>query len=126
MRWRHCDLARQRKVGNQAIISSILYQLFQLLHPKLPVLLLCRKKRDADGFQLTIEEIVQKPASIAIGHHELHIVGACIPRSLQLLPEHAQRLASPGSALATQMLYPIEILHLAWLARNRSRKLCVI
>src|SRR6202042_2937795 len=39
-----------------------------------------RKKRDADGFQLSIEELAQKAReTLAIGITELHIVGGLHP-----------------------------------------------
>src|ERR1700704_4717787 len=71
------DLARQRKVGNQAsyiINRYINYSNYCILSCQFCSF--ARKKRDADGFQLTVEEIVQKAReALRLGITELHIVG---------------------------------------------------
>lgn len=79
-----------------------------------------RKKRDADGFQLTIEEMVAKArAALALGVTELHIVGGLHPS----LPfEHytglLRALKAVDPTLQLKCFTAIEILHLAWLARR--------
>ena len=75
------DFARQRKVGNRAS-----YILNRYLNYSNYCILSCqfcsfaRKKRDADGFELTIEQMVQKAReALALGITELHIVGGLHP-----------------------------------------------
>ena len=107
-----------------------------------------RKKRDADGFQFTIEEIVQKAReALALGITELHIVGGLHPslpfsyytdmlKALRALNDEAVGRVSPraesvaskqsedGSRgrsphrLQLKCFTAIEILHLAWLAKK--------
>src|SRR6266699_2841173 len=75
------DLARQRKVGNRA--SYILNRYINYSNYCILSCQFCsfaRKKRDADGFQLTIEEIVHKAReALHVGITELHIVGGLHP-----------------------------------------------
>src|SRR5215468_2509718 len=72
------DLARQRKVGNRAsyiINRYINYSNYCILSCQFCAF--ARKKRDADGFQFTIEQMVQKAKeALHLGITELHIVGA--------------------------------------------------
>jgi aminodeoxyfutalosine synthase len=78
-----------------------------------------RKKRNADGFQLSTEEI----ATIAEqagqqGITELHIVGGLhpsLPFSYYTDMLHALKNAAPGMSL--KCFTAIEILHLAWLSK---------
>src|SRR6266498_2275793 len=71
------DLARQRKVGNHAsyiINRYINYSNYCILSCQFCAF--ARKKRDADGFQFTVEEIVEKAReTLKVGITELHIVG---------------------------------------------------
>jgi len=75
------DLARQRKVGNRAsyiINRYINYSNYCILSCQFCSF--ARKKRDADGFQLSIDEIVQKAReALHLGITELHIVGGLHP-----------------------------------------------
>ena len=75
------DLARQRKVGNRAsyiINRYINYSNYCILSCQFCSF--ARKKRDADGFQFTVEEIVQKAReALRLGVTELHIVGGLHP-----------------------------------------------
>src|ERR1051326_1451887 len=77
------DLARQRKTGNRAsyIINRYLnYSNYCILSCQFCAF--ARKKRDADGFQFTAEEIVQQAReALAIGITEIHMVGG-LHRSL--------------------------------------------
>ena len=79
-----------------------------------------RKKRDADGFQLSVEEIVQKAReALQLGITELHIVGGLhpsLPFSYYLEMLKALKALSP--ALQLKCFTAVEILHLAWLARK--------
>ena len=71
------DAARRRKVGNRAsyiINRYINYSNYCILSCQFCSF--ARKKRDADGFQLTVEQIVEKAReALRIGITELHIVG---------------------------------------------------
>src|SRR6266705_3825463 len=75
------DLARQKKVGNRAsyIINRYLnYSNYCILSCQFCSF--ARKKRDADGFQFSVEEIVQKAReALKLGITELHIVGGLHP-----------------------------------------------
>ena len=75
------DFARQRKVGNRAsyiINRYINYSNYCILSCQFCAF--ARKKRDADGFQFTTEEIVAKAReALALGITELHIVGGLHP-----------------------------------------------
>jgi aminodeoxyfutalosine synthase len=79
-----------------------------------------RKKRDADGFQLSVEEMVEKAReSLAAGITELHIVGGLhptLPFSYYLGMLTA--LKALDSRLQLKCFTAIEVLHLAWLAKK--------
>src|SRR5579859_5765462 len=75
------DFARQKKVGNRAsyiINRYINYSNYCILSCQFCSF--ARKKRDADGFQFSTEEIVEKAReALKIGITELHIVGGLHP-----------------------------------------------
>ncbi len=75
------DLARQKKVGNRAsyiVNRYINYSNYCILSCQFCSF--ARKKRDADGFQLTVPEMVEKAReALKIGITELHIVGGLHP-----------------------------------------------
>lgn len=135
------DFARQKKTGN----NRASYIINRYINYSNYCILSCqfcsfaRKKRDADGFQFTVEEIVQKAReALAIGITELHIVGGLHPslpfsyytdmlKALRALNDEmvgslrcddrtAQR-AVP-TKLHLKCFTAIEILHLAWLAKK--------
>ena len=134
------DFVRQKKNGNRAsyiVNRYINYSNYCILSCQFCSF--ARKKRDADGFQLSIEEIVGKAReALRIGITELHIVGGLHPT----LPFHhytdmlkalkaleAESATAPGDDLKTRGAVParklhlkcftaIEILHLAWLAKK--------
>jgi aminodeoxyfutalosine synthase len=143
------DLARQKKVGNRAsfIINRYLnYSNYCILSCQFCSF--ARKKRDADGFELTIPQMVEKAReALKLGITELHIVGGLHPslpfsyyvdmlKALSALNDEAVGRASSraGSSVASphqddQQVVPtgrlqlkcftaIEILHLAWLAKK--------
>jgi aminodeoxyfutalosine synthase len=137
------DFARQRKVGNRAS-----YILNRYLNYSNYCILSCqfcsfaRKKRDADGFELTIEQMVQKAReALALGITELHIVGGLHPslpfsyyveflKALSALNDEGRAALPRGQSAQAddQQVVPtklqlkcftaIEILHLAWLAKK--------
>jgi aminodeoxyfutalosine synthase len=115
------DMARSRKVGNRAsyiINRYINYSNYCILSCQFCSF--ARKKRDADGFQFTIEEIVQKAReALGLGITELHIVGGLHPSlPFSYYTGMLQALRALDSRLQLKCFTAIEILHLAWLARK--------
>jgi aminodeoxyfutalosine synthase len=115
------DLARQRKVGNRAsyiINCYINYSNYCILSCQFCSF--ARKKRDADGFQFTIEEIVQKAReALRIGITELHIVGGLHPSlPFSYYTGMLKALRELDPKLQLKCFTAIEILHLAWLAKK--------
>jgi len=132
------DLARQKKVGNRAsyIVNRYLnYSNYCILSCQFCSF--ARKKRDADGFELTIPQMVEKAReALQLGITELHIVGGLHPslpfsyytdmlKALSALNDG--RAALPRSPddpqvvptkLQLKCFTAIEILHLAWLAKK--------
>src|SRR6266566_9976811 len=78
-----------------------------------------RKKRDADGFQFPVEEIVQKAReALQLGITELHIVGGLHPSlPFSYYTDMLKALRALDPRLQLKCFTAIEILHLAWLAR---------
>ena len=139
------DLARQKKVGNRAsyIVNRYLnYSNYCILSCQFCSF--ARKKRDADGFELTIPQMVEKAReALKLGITELHIVGGLHPslpfsyyvdmlKALSALNDEvvgrassrAEGKAKNGSSgasphrLQLKCFTAIEILHLAWLAKK--------
>jgi aminodeoxyfutalosine synthase len=115
------DFVRQRKVGERAsytINRYINYSNYCILSCQFCAF--AKKKRDADGFQLSVEEIVQKAReALNLDITELHIVGGLHPslpfqHYLDML--HALKALDPR--LQLKCFTAIEILHLAWLAKK--------
>ncbi len=115
------DLARQRKVGNQA--SYILNRYINYSNYCILSCQFCafaRKKRDADGFQLGIEEIVGKAReALRLGITELHIVGGLHPSlPFSYYTDMLRALRALDARLQLKCFTAIEVLHLAWLTRK--------
>src|SRR5579863_4029886 len=115
------ELARQRKVGNRAsyiINRYINYSNYCILSCQFCSF--ARKKRDADGFQLALDEIVQKAReALALGITELHIVGGLHPSlPFSYYTDMLKALRALDARLQLKCFTAIEILHLAWLARK--------
>jgi aminodeoxyfutalosine synthase len=115
------DLARQRKVGNRA--SFILNRYINYSNYCILSCQFCafaRKKRDADGFQFTVEEIVQKAReALDAGITELHIVGGLHPSlPFGYYVDMLRALRALDPRLQLKCFTAIEILHLAWLAKQ--------
>ena len=115
------DLARQRKVGRRAsyiVNRYVNYSNYCILSCQFCSF--ARKKRDADGFQFTVEEIVQKArGALRLGITELHIVGGLhpsLPFSYYL--EMLKALRALDARLQLKCFTAIEVLHLAWLAKK--------
>ena len=79
-----------------------------------------RKKRDADGFQLTVEEIVAKAReALRLGITELHIVGGLHPSlPFSYYTDMLKALRALDPRLQLKCFTAIEVLHLAWLAKK--------
>ncbi|HSY09415.1 MAG TPA: aminofutalosine synthase MqnE [Candidatus Dormibacteraeota bacterium] len=125
------DFARQKKSGN----NRASYIINRYINYSNYCILSCqfcsfaRKKRDADGFQFSVEEIVRKAReTLKIGITELHIVGGLHPslpfsyytdmlKALNAL--NSENSGRPqGPRLQLKCFTAIEILHLAWLAKK--------
>jgi len=114
------DLARQRKVGDRAsyiLNRYINYSNYCILSCEFCAF--ARKKRDADGFQFTVEEIVQKAReALHLGITELHIVGGLHPSlPFSYYTDLLKALRAVDSRLQLKCFTAIEILHLGWLAK---------
>jgi aminodeoxyfutalosine synthase len=115
------DLARQKKVGNRAsyiVNRYINYSNYCILSCQFCSF--ARKKRDADGFQLTVPEMVEKAReALKIGITELHIVGGLHPSlPFSYYTDMLRELRAVDSKLQLKCFTAIEILHLAWLAKK--------
>ena len=115
------DLARRRKVGDRAsyiVNRYINYSNYCILSCQFCSF--ARKKRDADGFQLTVEEIVQKAReALRLGITELHIVGGLHPSlPFSYYTDMLAALRALDARLQLKCFTAIEILHLAWLAKK--------
>src|SRR5258707_3521728 len=119
------DFVRQRKVGNRAsyiVNRYINYSNYCILSCQFCAF--ARKKRDADGFQFTIEEIVQKAReALKLGITELHIVGGLHPSlPFTYYTDMLQSLKALDTRLQLKCFTAIEILHLAWLAKRPTKE----
>ena len=115
------DLARQRKVGPRAsyiVNRYVNYSNYCILSCQFCSF--ARKKRDADGFQLSVEEIVQKAReALHLGITELHIVGGLHPSlPFSYYTDMLKALRALDSRLQLKCFTAIEVLHLAWLAKK--------
>jgi aminodeoxyfutalosine synthase len=79
-----------------------------------------RKKRNQDGFELTIDQMVSKAReALQIGVTELHIVGGLHPTlPFEFYLDLLRALRAVDPRLQLKCFTAIEILHLAWLARR--------
>jgi aminodeoxyfutalosine synthase len=115
------DLARQRKVGNRAsyiINCYVNYSNYCILSCQFCSF--ARKKRDADGFQFSVEEIVRKAReALHLGITELHIVGGLHPSlPFSYYTDMLKALRALDPKIQLKCFTAIEILHLAWLAKK--------
>jgi aminodeoxyfutalosine synthase len=115
------DFARQKKVGNRAsyiVNRYINYSNYCILSCQFCSF--ARKKRDADGFQFTTEEIVQKAReALKLGITELHIVGGLHPSlPFSYYTDMLKALKQLDPRLQLKCFTAIEVLHLAWLAKK--------
>jgi aminodeoxyfutalosine synthase len=115
------DFVNQRKNGTRAsfiINRYVNYSNYCILSCQFCSF--SKKKRDADGFQFTIEEIVQKGReALKIGITEMHIVGGLHPSlPFSYYTDMLRALKNLDSRLQLKCFTAIEILHLAWLSKK--------
>jgi len=115
------DFVRQRKVGNRA--SYIINRYINYSNYCILSCLFCsfaRKKRDADGFELSVPQIVERAReALKLGITELHIVGGLHPSlPFSYYTDMLRALKSLDERLQLKCFTAIEILHLAWLAKK--------
>ncbi len=116
------DFARQKITGNDRasyiINRYINYSNYCILSCQFCSF--AKKKRDADGFQFSVEEIVQKAReALKLGITELHIVGGLHPSlPFSYYTDMLRALKNLDSRLQLKCFTAIEILHLAWLAKK--------
>jgi len=115
------DFARQRRVGSRAsyiVNRYINYSNYCILSCQFCAF--ARKKRDADGFQLTHEEMAAKAQeALRLGVTELHIVGGLHPSlPFDYYLDMLRTLKSVDARLQLKCFTAIEILHMAWLAKK--------
>jgi aminodeoxyfutalosine synthase len=115
------DFVRQRKVGNRAsfiINRYVNYSNYCILSCQFCSF--ARKKRDADGFQFSVEEIAAKAReALKLGITELHIVGGLHPSlPFSYYTDMLKALKNLDGRLQLKCFTAIEILHLAWLAKK--------
>ena len=116
------DFARQKRTGN----NRASYIINRYVNYSNYCILSCqfcsfaRKKRDADGFELTIPQMVERAReALAIGITELHIVGGLHPSlPFSYYTDMLRELKKLDSRLQLKCFTAIEILHLAWLAKK--------
>ena len=115
------DIANRQRNGNRA--SYILNRYINYSNYCILSCQFCafsRKKRDGDGFQLDVGDMVQKAReALALGITELHIVGGLHP-SLPFAhyTGFLRALKAVDPRLQLKCFTAIEILHLAWLAKK--------
>lgn len=118
------DCARRIRLGPRAGRAS--YILNRYINYSNYCILSCqfcsfaRKKRDADGFELTVEQMVEKAReALARGVTELHIVGGLHPAlPFGYYTDMLKALRALDRRLQLKCFTAIEILHLAWLAKK--------
>lgn len=115
------DAVRARKVGDRAMYivnRYINYSNYCILSCRFCSF--ARKKRNGDGFELTLEQIVEKAReALALGVTELHIVGGLHPSlPFEYYVEMLRALKALDPGLHLKCFTAIEVLHLAWMARK--------
>ena len=118
------DLANQRRNGRRAsyiVNRYINYSNYCILSCQFCAF--SKKKRDADGFQLSSAQIVEKAReALALGITELHIVGGLHPSlPFSYYTDFLRELKALDPRLQLKCFTAIEVLHLAWLAKRSVR-----
>ena len=116
--------ATERKVGRRA--SYILNRYINYSNYCILSCQFCafaRKKRDADGFELSIDQMIEKARqALALGITELHIVGGLHPSlPFDYYTGLLRALKALDARLQLKCFTAIEVLHLSWLSRQSVR-----
>ena len=119
------DFVNQRKNGRRAsyiINRYVNYSNYCILSCQFCSF--ARKKRDKDGFELSVDEIVQKAReALALGITELHIVGGLHPSlPFSYYTDMLRALRELDGRLQLKCFTAIEVLHLAWLAKKSVKE----
>ena len=120
------DFVRERRVGNRAsylINRYVNYSNYCILSCQFCAF--ARKKRDADGFQHAIEEIVELARqALPLGITELHIVGGLHPSlPFSYYTGMLRALKQLDSRLQLKCFTAIEVLHFGWLAKKPVKQI---
>src|SRR2546425_3029678 len=120
------DFVRERRVGNRAsylINRYVNYSNYCILSCQFCAF--ARKKRDADGFQYSIEEIVEMARqALHVGITELHIVGGLHPSlPFSYYTGMLRALKQLDSRLQLKCFTAIEVLHFGWLAKKPVKQI---
>ena len=115
------DEVNRRKNNNRA--SYILNRYFNYSNYCILSCQFCafsRKKRDADGFELAVPDMVKKAKeALSIGITELHIVGGLHPSlPYSYYTDMVRELKAVDERLQLKCFTAIEIMHLAWLTKK--------
>src|SRR5216110_332801 len=118
------DFARQSRLGAMGHRAS--YIINRYINYSNYCILSCqfcsfaRKKRDADGFELTAAQMVDKAReALKLGITELHIVGGLHPSlPFSYYTDMLKALRALDPRLQLKCFTAIEVLHLAWLAKK--------
>ncbi len=126
---RLASIATERKVGNRAsyIVNRYLnYSNYCILSCKFCSF--ARKKRDGDGFEHTVEEMVTKAQeALALGITELHIVGGLHPSlPFSYYTELLRALKAVDDNLQLKCFTAVEIYHLARLSKQTMPEVLAI
>ncbi len=120
------DFVRERRVGNRAsylINRYVNYSNYCILSCQFCAF--ARKKRDADGFQHAVEEIVELARqALPLGITELHIVGGLHPSlPFSYYTGMLRALKQLDSRLQLKCFTAIEVLHFGWLAKKPVKQI---
>jgi len=126
---RLASIATERKVGNRAsyIVNRYLnYSNYCILSCQFCSF--ARKKRDGDGFEHTVEEMVTKAQeALALGITELHIVGGLHPTlDFSYYTELLRALKAVDDNLQLKCFTAVEIYHLARLSKQTMPEVLAI
>lgn len=115
------DVVRARLNGNRAsyiVNRYINYSNYCILSCQFCSF--ARKKRDQDGFELTVDQMVGKAReALRLGITELHIVGGLHPSlPFSYYTDMVRTLKALDARLQLKCFTAIEILHLAWLSKQ--------
>ena len=126
---RLATMVSEQKVGNQAsyiVNRYINYSNYCILSCQFCSF--SRKKRNDDGFELSIEEIVTKAKeSLKLGITELHIVGGLHPTlPISYYTDMLKALKAVNSELKLKCFTAVEIYHLARISKKTMPEILAI